>query len=191
MKIVCLGDSLTFGYKMKRKDTWPEILGRKIGVDVVNKGINGDTTTGFLSRFEKDVIDENPSHVVIMGGVNDLFWEVPLSVIKSNIAALVFQAYHYRIKPLLGIPIPIIPREATKYYNCNIFKNVNKQLKQYREWLLNFTSFARYTKCICLDIYDIFYDPMKDEGRKKLYIDGLHPTIEGNEKIAQYIISKI
>ena len=191
MKIVCLGDSLTFGYKMKRKDTWTEILSNKTNVEVLNKGINGDTTTGMLSRFEKDVVKEKPSHVLIMGGINDLVWKVPFSIVQSNITALVFQAYHHRIRPILGISIPIVPEEAKKSFQIDVFDDINKKLKTYRQWLLNFTSFAKHAKCKCLDIYSVFYDPVTDEARKELYIDGLHPTIEGNEKIAQYIIFEL
>lgn len=191
MKVVCLGDSLTFGYKMKRKDTWPEVLKKETNIEFVNKGINGDTTAGMLSRFEMDVIREKPSHVLIMGGTNDLVWQIPFEIIKSNIAALVFQAYHHRIRPILGVSIPIIPYEAKTNFQIDVFEDINEKLKLYRQWILEFTSFARHTKCKCVDIYSVFYDPITNEGKKELYIDGLHPTVEGNKKIAQYIISEL
>ena len=40
---------------------------------VLNKGINGDTTSGMLERFKGDVEIEKPDIVIIWGGINDLY----------------------------------------------------------------------------------------------------------------------
>ncbi len=97
MKIVCLGDSLTFGFKMTRENTWPRIVEKELNIKVLNKGICGDTTAGMLSRFRADVIDEQPTHLILMGGTNDLVFQLERSIIYSNIATMIYQAYHYNI----------------------------------------------------------------------------------------------
>ena len=116
MKLVCLGDSLTHGYKVKQLETWPSLVRQALNIEVVNKGINGDTTGGMLARLYADVIAVQPSHVVIMGGGNDFIWGVPITVVEANLAAMVQQAVHHSIIPMLGVPIPIAVSKAKKYW---------------------------------------------------------------------------
>jgi lysophospholipase L1-like esterase len=61
-EVVFLGDSITFG------GIWHEWFPN---VDVVNRGIGGDTTQMVLDRFEQ-VISLKPKKLFIMIGVNDL-----------------------------------------------------------------------------------------------------------------------
>src|SRR3954466_13311735 len=54
--IVALGDSLTAGFGLSRKQAWPALIGEKMqaaGYDftVVNAGSSGDTTAGGLRRL--------------------------------------------------------------------------------------------------------------------------------------------
>lgn len=72
-RIICMGDSLTFGFFLYHPlESYPDHLNKK-GYSTVNKGINGDVTSNMLSRlsyaFEND---EHYDRCVLMGGVNDL-----------------------------------------------------------------------------------------------------------------------
>ena len=71
MKMVCIGDSLTAGHGVSNHECFVSILREKFQINVLNKGVNGDTTAGILSRSYRDVIQNNPSHVLIMVGCND------------------------------------------------------------------------------------------------------------------------
>lgn len=134
MKIVCLGDSLTFGFKMTRENTWPRIVEKELNIKVLNKGICGDTTAGMLSRFRADVIDEQPTHLILMGGTNDLVFQLEKSIIYSNIATMIYQAYHYNIILIVGISIPIVPHIAKEYFNlADDFQRVNREFLLFRE----------------------------------------------------------
>jgi lysophospholipase L1-like esterase len=73
LKVVALGDSITQGYPFDMEASWVYILKMEKGLDIVNKGINGDTLEGMLERFERDVISLLPGMVIIMGGTNDAF----------------------------------------------------------------------------------------------------------------------
>ena len=42
MIVVCLGDSLTFGEGVPPDMAWPALLGKRLGCDIVNAGVNGD-----------------------------------------------------------------------------------------------------------------------------------------------------
>ena len=73
MSIVCIGDSLTFGYRVKETEGWVSVLSTKIKERIINKGIPGNTTYEMKERFIKDVIEVKPSKVIIMEGTNDFF----------------------------------------------------------------------------------------------------------------------
>lgn len=61
--VVMLGNSLN------NNCWWDELLGVSHS-QVINRGISGDVTSGILDRLY-DVIDENPSKVFILTGIND------------------------------------------------------------------------------------------------------------------------
>lgn len=106
MKLVCIGDSLTEGYQIDLSKRWTDALASVLEMDVVNSGICGDTTAGMLARFKTMVIDHDPSHVLIMGGTNDMMCGVAVEAVKSNILAMTRYAKHHGIQAVIGIPTP-------------------------------------------------------------------------------------
>ena len=55
----------------------------------MNKGINGDLTSGMLERFSGDVVDEKADYVgVILGGANDIGWGFDPAMIAHNLTAM-------------------------------------------------------------------------------------------------------
>ena len=185
MKIVCLGDSLTYGYLVERQAAWPHLLGERRKAEVANKGVCGDTSAGILARFQADVVDEHPSQVIIMAGTNDLIWHVPLSVIEANLAAMVFQAYQYNIQPFLGVSIPVACELAKKYWTfVDGFDQINAGLAALREWIF---AFSQQFDCRYIDFYSLFFDDKIRQGNADYYIDGLHPTRQGHRMMAELI----
>lgn len=51
---IFLGDSLTFGYGVKPKDNWVHKLSEYLKLNILNKGVNGNTTTDMLFRFYEE-----------------------------------------------------------------------------------------------------------------------------------------
>src|SRR5665647_575487 len=94
MKIVCIGDSLTQGFGVSNRENWVALMNKSSKVEFINKGINGDTTSGMLSRFNKDVIEEKPKIVIIMGGLNDIIVENSPGGIQSNIMSMAVSYTH-------------------------------------------------------------------------------------------------
>ena len=84
MKIVCYGDSNTYGYdaadvfgrRLPPEERWPAILSSVLGAEVVNCGMNGRTVPRYPRQREADlrVITRNAGIdlVIIMLGTNDL-----------------------------------------------------------------------------------------------------------------------
>ena len=80
--IVFLGDSITQGWN----DDFRGFFG---GLNVVNRGISGDTSRGLLLRLPGDVLDLNPKAVVIMVGANDLAEKARGETVFTNVKLIV------------------------------------------------------------------------------------------------------
>jgi len=89
--IVMLGNSITQGPR------WQELLGRP---DVVNRGISGDITDGFLARIST-IVKLKPKVCFVMGGINDLFNDLPIEYISRNMAAILDTLMAHGITPVL------------------------------------------------------------------------------------------
>lgn len=188
MKIICLGDSLTYGYGVRRSKSWTKLSQDKLKIEIINEGINGDTTNGMISRFHNTVCAKNPEAVLIMGGVNDLIAGADLGIVKSNIMAMVHQSIAKYIDPIVGIP--------TKVYADNVrhdwsefsdFNRVAEELEKYRLWIQNFC------KTFNIKYIDFYTEFEKEAGKnvRDLYVDGLHFNEQGNEIISQIFCRSI
>ena len=88
-KIIAIGDSLTAGYGLELKDSYPNILEEKLkndgyNVSVINAGISGETTAGLLDRVSF-ILKQKPEIVLITIGGNDAFRNLPLENTRENI----------------------------------------------------------------------------------------------------------
>ena len=186
MKIVCIGDSITYGYNVSFGKTWIELSKQKTSHDIVNCGINGDTSGGMLARFYDDVIKEKPKYVHIMGGVNDLLCIKNLDIVKPNIMAMVSQAENADIIPIIGISTGIVIDDITEEWLClTDYNQVKQLLSEYESWLIQFAqSFGvdiiNYRKALLCSPYA--------QTPSMLFSDGLHPNELASEYMAKAFI---
>ncbi len=92
--IVALGDSLTYGwmvskgyldyFKEKLYDKFPE---RKL--NLINKGIPGDTARGGVHRLQGDVLCYEPDCVLIQFALNDAFAGYSPELFKGNMKEII------------------------------------------------------------------------------------------------------
>lgn len=87
--IICFGDSLTEGVGSGPGEDYPSVLSQRLGVQVINAGRRGDTTSVALSRLAADVLEKNPRLVIVMLGGNDFLRQVPLSETKKYLEEIV------------------------------------------------------------------------------------------------------
>lgn len=181
-KLVCMGDSLTEAYLVDEASGWCSLLAKKLGIEVINSGISGDTTGGMLARFQTMVLDHQPSHVIIMGGTNDLSYDLPNNLIFSNITAMIRLARHNNILPVVGIPVPV-------YFDENDEENgICLGLKSLSQRMMIFQKELRQ-----LVVEDGF--PMIDfaEGMTEdLFLkDKVHPNEKGHERMMLSVLEVI
>ncbi|NER14021.1 arylesterase [Leptobacterium flavescens] len=172
-KLVCLGDSLTEGYGVERVYWWSELLDRTLDIEIVNEGISGDTTGGMLARFKTSVIDHDPSHLLITGGTNDLYFGIPNHYIISNIMAMTRQARYRGIISVIGIPTPFFPPEPQSRHTFQEGMDYVKLIESYQEEL------RRYAK---EDEFEVIDFSLNMEPHLFLE-DGLHANEEGHRQM--------
>jgi len=180
-KVVCLGDSITYGYPYGPRASWVEICAEKMSLEMVNKGISGDTTGQMRKRFARDVTALDPAYVIILGGANDALGGVTLAEVRENIGAMVDDAFAAGVCPVLGLPTPVdsvilgsFPLEDVAEFTGDMdsFRNWMKEFAD--EWLLP-----------ALDFYTPLLDPETGRANPAYFVDDGHPNTDGYRILAR------
>ena len=74
--------------------------------DVLNRGVNGERSDQIRSRFERDVITETPTAVVVIAGVNDVYQGRPASHVIEQLRWMYDRAGKAGIRVIAGTIIP-------------------------------------------------------------------------------------
>ena len=98
--IVALGDSLVAGYGAPEQQGFVMPLSAKLGIQIINKGEDGDTTAQALSRIP-DVLAQHPNVVIVLLGGNDALQRVPVSATKANLESILTQLTQNHIQVVL------------------------------------------------------------------------------------------
>lgn len=178
MKLLCLGDSLTYGYGVSRRDTWAYLTEARTGHRLINCGLNGDTTEGMLDRFPREAAWERPDAVFIMGGANDILLRGGAAAARRNMEAIVRQAWEMEVIPVLGIA----PQVRDDAEDCFLPDREDLRARipafeAYAAWQL---SFALEEGITAVDFRPAF----AGHPTQALYLDGVHPNPAGHAKMA-------
>jgi len=181
-RVVFMGNSITEGWIQMR----PEFFNNR---DYINRGIGGQTTPQMLLRFREDVINLNPSVVIILAGTNDIAGNsgyISLESIIDNIKSMSEIANANGIKVIISSILPAIdyPWKPGLDPAPKIII-INKALK----------AFSEENNFIYLDYYAAMVD---DKGGLKVpeYTtanDLVHPNKDGYlvmEKLAEIAINE-
>ena len=186
--IVCHGDSLTEGSDLEKSYTWPDLVANKLSLNVINSGIGGDTSGGLLGRFYQDVVRHQPDMVVILGGTNDLWWDVGINSILANIFAMACQARYRNIVPVVGLPLPLFMENIEHQEMMAPIAGWDKCINKLSELVAALAAAAKASDIVCLDLYHPFLDANGDVVGKYFLEDGLHPNKLGNLLMAEKMV---
>lgn len=115
--IVAFGDSLTYGYGAEAADAYPAKLAARLGRDVINLGVSGDTTTSALTRLDDDVLSQSPRIVIVGLGGNDFLQSVPIATTEANLRTIVRSIQHGgAMVVLLGFRFPSVTANYETMY---------------------------------------------------------------------------
>jgi len=134
-KIVAFGDSLTAGFGLAEKESYPYLLQKKLETDgydyeVINAGISGETSLGGLERIDWVLEQENVGILILELGANDLLRGLPPSKMKENLGTIIKKAQAKNIEVLLcGMLAP--PTMGANYQReyTNAFPDLASQYK--------------------------------------------------------------
>lgn len=105
-KIIAFGDSLTAGFGLAEKESYPYLLQEKLKADgydfeVINAGVSGDTSLGGLERSDWVLDQDNAKILILELGANDLLRGVPVAKMKDNLDKIIRKAKAKKLKILL------------------------------------------------------------------------------------------
>lgn len=173
--IVAFGDSLTAGFNVDPGESYPDYLqqlleARGYRYRVVNAGIGGDTTGGGLDRVDS-IIAMRPAMVILELGGNDGLRGLPLEHTRANLEAILEKlAASGAVTVLAGMTLP--PNYGPEYIAA--FEKIYRDLARRRR--LPFIPFLLEGVA----------------GRPELMQrDGIHPTAEGNRRVAEVVFQAI
>jgi lysophospholipase L1-like esterase len=191
MKIVAFGDSLTVGEtgfsdsdEFVPYPKYLETLAKQhlsslqsgLEVNVLNRGINGDLTSGMLERFSRDVVDENADYVIILGGANDLGWGFDPAMVAHNLTTMYDAALKKGIvsvacsvPSILGFDALIPPR-----------LQLNRLIRTEAE--------KRSIRFV--DFFTATADPRTNRLSEDYSADGLHLNTKGYQEMGRYMFEK-
>jgi acyl-CoA thioesterase-1 len=166
--IVCMGDSLTAGYRVDESEAFPALLEARLRADgysyeVINAGVSGETSSGALARLDW-VLTLAPDIVILETGGNDGLRGVDPALTRRNIEAIVARLQAEDIVVVLA--------------GMQMVRNMGAE-------------FTRAFGAIYPEIaaaHDLILMPFILEdvaGRARLnQADGIHPTAEGYRLVA-------
>jgi lysophospholipase L1-like esterase len=195
--IICFGDSLTAGFQSPtaecpagQETPYGLFLQERLGpgVEVRISGICGELTSEMAMRFRHDVLEHRPSHVVILGGTNDLGWNAgPEDIIKNLIKM-------YELSRAAGIvPVPVtVPSVRVDVIGAG--PDAEAWLAQHlaRRRTLNrlIGEYAASKDLVCADLFTATAD---DSGQLAAAYsnDGLHLTTAGYRLLATLLYEHV
>lgn len=183
MNIVCIGDSLTKGYGVNPSKCWVSMLQDSLNVPTVNKGVIGDTSSGILSRFSRDVKKEDTSKVIIMCGTNDALLNRTMKNVFKNIDLMVSEATENGITPIILFPPKIVKELAFERWDKKVdYDKAEELLNTLKSLLINL---SREKDIQFIDLSDLMpTDP-------QYYSDGIHFNDLGNEFVFNILKDKL
>lgn len=175
--IAALGDSLTQGYGLARKDGFvPQLEGWLIAqgedVRILNAGVSGDTTAGGRARIDWTLTPDVQALIVILGG-NDILRGIDPAASRANIAAILDVATSRELPVMLvGMPAP---GNFGPDYKAQFDALYPELAEEYSTlFLANF--FA-----------PLLEGSAKIPARKYMQTDGIHPNSAGIEEIVKAV----
>lgn len=182
---VFIGDSLTYGYGVSKSINWVENLKTFQPLKIINKGINGDTTTDMLNRFTEDVTFLKPIRIFIMGGTNDLLSNKSLSSILDNLELMIKEALGVTNNIIIGIPPIILKEDAYKLFSpSSTYDYCEKQLPLLRKSLIKLCNKHKVS-------YVDFYKATSAYSSENIFIDGIHLNAKGQSLLVNEFKRKL
>ena len=163
-RVVFFGDSIT--------ESW-DLDGVGLdGLEVLNRGISGQTTPQMLVRFRQDVVELKPTVVHILAGTNDFAGNTgptTLEAIENNLSSVLEIAAANHITVVLASVLPTVD------YPWSRGREPARKIVALNDWM---RAYARRHKIVYADYYSAVVDA-RGGFKAALADDGVHPNLAG------------
>ncbi|MCA9024366.1 MAG: DUF2920 family protein [Planctomycetaceae bacterium] len=187
VRVVCFGDSVTgLYYHTGGRRAYTDLLGIALRrlcpravITTINAGISGHTTRDALARIDKDVLDQKPSLVTVMFGLNDMT-RVPLDEYRTNLKTIIEKCRGVGAKVVLCTPNSVITTDSRPV----------EKLEQYCDIVREVAAEKNVPLCDTYAAYQALreQDPL---AWRLLMSDEIHPNHDGHKVIAEHIAQTI
>lgn len=163
--VLALGDSITFGTGATPETSYPAVLARLTGWNVVNAGVPGHVSAQALERLPELLQEHKPALVLVSIGGNDFLRRLPETDTSSRVRAICEQARASGAQVLLvAVPRPsLVGAVARSLDDHPLYATLAKEL----QLPLHANGWS-----------DVLSDPA-------LRADPIHANAQGYEKFAQ------
>jgi len=167
-RVLFLGDSLSAGLHLPADEAFPAVLEQRLAAagqpfELLNAGVSGDTTAGGLARLDW-LLRQNPDLVVVELGANDGLRGVSLDSVESNLRKIITRLQE-RDLPVLLLGMKLPPNYGATY--AGGFEEL----------------YERVAADMGVHFVPFFLEGVAGDPKLNLP-DGIHPTTEGHERIA-------
>jgi len=181
--ISALGDSLTQGWMVSKgyTDFVLEMLSKRYPdskIDLINRGIPGDTAESGLRRLRYDVLDKNPHCIFIQFALNDAYIGISPGRFGNSIRGIV-----ERIK--LDCDAEILLVSSVTVMNPSERQMIQKFYDQLERIALE--------EDLSLARVHLYWEKKIEEGinfYSLVQADGVHPTVDGYRLMAEAIMQQ-
>jgi acyl-CoA thioesterase-1 len=173
--IVAFGDSLTAGHGVGPGQSYPVFLQKELdrkgySYRVVNQGISGDTTSGGVARIQT-AVSLRPRVVILELGANDGLRGLPVETTRASLAEMIDAFQKARAKVLLcGMTLPRNYGPAYIRTFETLFRDLSREKKA--------------------PLIPFFLDGVATQPGL-MQSDALHPTAEGNARVARTVLKHL
>jgi acyl-CoA thioesterase I len=169
--VLALGDSLTAGAGVRREQAWPALLQHKTGWEVINGGVNGNTSAQGLQRLPHLLEQHHPVLVLVTLGGNDMLRHVPQAETIANLDRILTLIREHGAKAvLLATPKPNLMGAVFQHLSPPPFYQQVAEQQQ--------------VPLIDNAIAEVLSDP-------QLKGDQVHPNAEGHALLAEKIYGEL
>ena len=175
-KIVAFGDSLTAGFGLSEKESYPYLLQKRLDKDgfnyeVVNAGVSGETSLGGLERIDWVLEQKNVEVLILELGANDLLRGLSVEKMKDNLERIITRSKEKGVRVLF----------------CGMLAPPNMGTKYQREYVNVFPELAIKHD---LDFVPFFLDNVAMQ-KDLNQADGIHPNAKGTVIMMENIYKEL
>ncbi len=181
LRIVCFGDSITFGYCADYGKDYVSLFKAQVQKDFPNKniiirnrGVNGESSRNGLNRIDNELECYNPNLVIMLFGSNDAayseYYHVGIEEFSCNYDKIIEKTLATGSGMVLITTTPVIEEEPPFVEN-SVLEKYNDVIKEKAE---------KYSLPL-IDMYEVFNEAGKDGIAPLLQWDGEHISTKGYE----------